>query len=78
VQFIEQCHPALGGEFIARVSCPPEVAHRATAITAIRQDHGYLVRSSQSTQEVVIEAVQEVAKAINGSLPACFDQGRSG
>jgi hypothetical protein len=78
VQFIEQCHPALGGEFIARVSCPPEVAHHATAIAALRQDYGYLVRSSQSTQEVVIEAVQEVAEAKDGSLPACFDQGRPG
>jgi hypothetical protein len=78
VQFIEQCNPAFGGEFIARVSCPPEVAHDATAVTAMRQDHGYLVRSSGSAQEVVIEPVQQVAKAIDGSLPAYVAQSRSG
>ena len=36
----------------------------------MRQDHCYLLRSSQSPQEVVIEGLQQVAKAIDGSLPA--------
>jgi hypothetical protein len=44
----------------------------------MRQDHGDLLRSSQSTQEVVIEALQQVAKAIDGSLRAYVDQGHSG
>src|ERR1019366_6524769 len=78
VQFIEQCDPAFGREFIAHVSYPPEVAHVATAVTAMRQDHGDLLRCSQSTQEVVIEALQQVAKAINGGLPAYVDQAHSG
>jgi hypothetical protein len=44
----------------------------------MRQDHGDLLRSSQSTQEVVIEALQQVAKAIDGGLPAYVDQAHSG
>jgi hypothetical protein len=44
----------------------------------MRQDHGDLLRSRQSTQEVVIEALQQVAKAIDGSLPAYVDQGHCG
>jgi hypothetical protein len=43
----------------------------------MRQDHGDLLRSSQSTLEVVIEALQQVAKTIDGSLRACVDQGHS-
>jgi hypothetical protein len=78
VQFIEQCDPAFGREFIAHVAYSPEVAHVATAVTAMRQDHGDLFGSSQSTQEVVIEVLQQVAKAIDGSLPAYIDQAHSG
>jgi hypothetical protein len=69
MQLIEQCDPAFGREFIAHVSCPPELAHQATAVTAMRQDQGDLLRSSQSAPEVVIESLQHVAKAIDGSLP---------
>jgi len=43
----------------------------------MRQDHSYLIRSGHSTQKVVIKAVQQVAKAIDGSLPARFGQARS-
>ena len=78
MQFIKQFDPAFGREFIARVRYPPEVAHDATAVTAMRQDQGDLVRSSQSTLEVVTEALQQVAKAIDGGLPACVDQGHCG
>jgi hypothetical protein len=78
VQLIEQSHPTFGGEFIARASCPPEVAHHATAVAAARKNQGYLVRSSQSTHEMVVEVVQQVTKAIDSSLPAYVDQGRSG
>ena len=42
---------------------------QATAVTAMRQDQGDLLRSSQSAPEVVIESLQHVAKAIDGSLP---------
>jgi CRISPR/Cas system-associated exonuclease Cas4 (RecB family) len=44
----------------------------------MRQDHRYLVRADESTQEVVVEAVQQVTNAIDGSLPTYVDQGRSG
>jgi hypothetical protein len=78
MQLIQQCDPAFGREFIAHVSCPPELAHQATAVTAMRQDQGDLLRSSQSAPEVVIEALQQVAKAIDGGLPAYVDQGHGG
>jgi hypothetical protein len=44
----------------------------------MRQDHGDLLGSSQPTQEVAIEALQQVPKAIDGGLPAYVDQGHSG
>jgi len=48
----------------------PDGAHHATAVAAMRQDQGHLVGSSHSTPEVVIGVVRQVAKAIDGSLPA--------
>jgi hypothetical protein len=40
----------------------------------MRQDHGDLVRSSEAALEVVIQVMKQVAKAIDGCLPADIDE----